>query len=89
MTGQRWAKTCSLEIVPPQGEACGRVTAVDMARKLAAEAFFMKGHIALDWRRTESMTHDFTSARVLFLESNMHEIEGQTLPANGEVRSAR
>ena len=45
-----------MEMVPPQGEAetAGRVVVV-IARRLAAVAFFMKGHMALDWRRTESM----------------------------------
>lgn len=54
MTGQRRAKTCNLDMVPPHGEtAVG--AAVDMARRPAAVAFFMKGHMALDWRRTESI----------------------------------
>lgn len=45
-------------MVPPHGEdtafAAGRVE-VDRARKVAGEAFFMKGHMALDCRRTASM----------------------------------
>lgn len=57
MTGQRWASSCSFDMVPPQGEeACGagRVE-VDSARRVAGEAFFKKGHMALDCRRTASM----------------------------------
>lgn len=42
--------------MPPQGEgdALGR-TEVDMARSVAGDADFKKGHMALDWRRTASM----------------------------------
>jgi hypothetical protein len=41
-------------MAPPQGDTAVGVV-VDMARSPAAVAFFMKGHMALDWRRTESM----------------------------------
>lgn len=54
MTGQRRASTCNLDMVPPHGEATVGVV-VDMARSPAAVAFIMKGHMALDWRKTESM----------------------------------
>lgn len=49
MTGQRCAYSCSLDMVPPQGEArgLGRV-AVDMARRVAGEADLRNGHMALD-----------------------------------------
>lgn len=47
--------------MPPHGEetlAAGRVD-VDKARKVAGDAFFRKGHMALDCRRTASMViHD-------------------------------
>jgi len=45
-------------MVPPQGDeawgGAGRVE-VDSARRVAGEAFFRKGHMALDCRRTASM----------------------------------
>lgn len=44
--------------MPPHGEevalAAGRVE-VERARRVAGDAFFMKGHMALDCRRTASM----------------------------------
>lgn len=44
--------------MPPQGDetalAAGRVE-VERARRVAGDAFFMKGHMALDCRRTASM----------------------------------
>ena len=46
MTGQRWAYNCSFDMVPPPGE--GRGAEVDKARRVAGEADFMKGHMALD-----------------------------------------
>lgn len=70
MTGQRRASTCSLEMVPPQGEGATAVVAeaatagraaVVMARRPAAVAFFMNGHMALDWRRAASMVMSSTS----------------------------
>lgn len=47
MTGQRCAYSCSLDMVPPNGEALGRAT-VDMARRVAGDADFRNGHMALD-----------------------------------------
>lgn len=46
-------------MVPPQGEeaaagSAGRVE-VERARRVAGEAFFRNGHMALDCRRTASM----------------------------------
>jgi hypothetical protein len=55
ITGHRRAKTCNFEIVPPHGEACGRV-AVDRARSVAGDARFKKGQTPLDWRKTASIT---------------------------------
>ncbi len=54
MTGQRWASSWSLDMVPPQGDDLGR-DAVDRARSVAGEACFRNGHIALDCRSTASM----------------------------------
>lgn len=58
MTGQRRASICNFDMAPPHGEAVGRAADVDMARRVAADAFFIKGHTALDWRRTESIACD-------------------------------
>lgn len=55
MTGQRWASSWSLEMVPPQGDwGAGRVD-VDRARSVAGDAFLRNGHMALDCRKTASM----------------------------------
>lgn len=59
MTGHRWPRSCSLEIVPPHWEAWGRVE-VESARKVDGVAFFRKGHMALDWRRTVSIVIDLS-----------------------------
>jgi hypothetical protein len=57
-------------MVPPQGEAMAAGEAVDMARRPAAVAFFMKGHKALDWRRTESMAVESGTLQVEPVESS-------------------
>lgn len=71
MTGQRWASSCSLEMAPPQGEeatawGAGRVEE-DKARKVAGEAFFRKGHMALDCRRTASMMGSSRASNVVYV----------------------
>ena len=57
MTGQRWPSSWSFEMVPPHGEAWGRVE-VDRARRVEGDVFFKKGHMALDCRRTASIVAD-------------------------------
>jgi hypothetical protein len=63
-------------MVPPHGDAWGRVTAVDMARRLAADAFFMKGHMAFDWRRTESMVEAARNYRYVAFGEGYAEVMG-------------
>lgn len=60
MTGQRWASSCRLDMVPPQGDALGRAD-VESERRVAGEADLRNGHIALDWRRMLSMTAKMSS----------------------------
>ena len=57
MMGQRLASRLSFDMEPPQCEALGRLV-VDRARRVAGDAFFKKGHMALDCRRTDSMESD-------------------------------
>lgn len=56
MTGHLWPSSCKLDMVLPHGEAlvAGRAE-VDRARRVAGEADFRNGHMALDWRRMVSM----------------------------------
>jgi hypothetical protein len=39
-------------MAPPPGE---RWVVVDIERRVAAEVFFRKGHMPLDWRKRDSM----------------------------------
>lgn len=61
MTGQRFANSCSRDMDPPPPQ-CGEDATwgralVERALRVAGDDFFMKGHTALDCRRTESMAN--------------------------------
>lgn len=43
---------CRLVMVPPPGEGC---VAVESERSAAGDVFFRKGHMALDWLKSDSM----------------------------------
>jgi hypothetical protein len=76
-------------MVPPQGEVAAGV-AVDMARSPAAVAFLMKGHMALDWRRTESMVAvgrpDSNVAMCCFLGSSTGFVQQMLRRGRGSVQ---
>lgn len=54
MTGQRRAKTCRFDMLPPPGEALWALV-VESERRVAGDVFFKNGHMDRDWRRSDSM----------------------------------
>lgn len=58
---------------------------VDRARRVAGVVFFRKGHMALDWRRTASMTPVVRYTRTLRLPVALKPSENEALDAKKSI----